>query len=352
MSNNNALEFLQETFDECYDKLDTIKRVAGVINYVVADSHDTLADVQIDTKHLILLNKSGEILEEGDHVWVYYWNNIADGYIALRCGEARNIGGGIKNAGVLTERQDTVYNIAKEVAIVDTENKAKAYYTNANNVILMDKYTAVAMRDDTYSSGVTIDWETDNDGVRDLRSRIASMSSRLWSNTIKSYWTPPRTTGFSVGTEYTYRLQVHSIEFSCDVPNGGQPGWLYHLGIFCDEVPTWTIRIPYVVSTSPTGLENCGLITIYDALYAPVLNELSDGFGNKPTAHGALAVCVSANSNFYGLEHASSPATPSYQSLSGLIYGTPVNNMAMYNVDEYNYAVALTTERDIVSSNV
>lgn len=349
MARNKTLEFLHDTFNDCFDNQDTIKRTIGVINYLVEDSHGTLADVQIGTKHLVLFNKSGEILEEGDHVWVYYWNALADGYIALRCGEAKNIGGGIKNAGVLTERQDTVYNIAKDVAIVDAENKAKAYYTNANNVILINKYTGVAMRNDTYGTNSTIDWETETDGAIDLRSRIANMDSRLWSNTIKSFWTPPRVTGFYSGTEYTYHLQIHSVEFSCDMPDGSQAGWLYHLGIFCKEVPSWAVRIPYVVSTSPNGLENCGLITIYDELYAPITDGLSGDADGKPKIHGALAVCVEANSKFYGLEHPTTAVTPVYEPLSGLIYGASVNTGAMYNIDEYNYAIALTTERDIIS---
>ena len=350
MSKNNALEFLQETFDECYDKLDTIKRVAGVINYVVADSHDTLADVQIDTKHLILLNKSGELLEEGDHVWVYYWDNIADGYIALRCGEAKNIGGGIKNAGVLTERQDTVYNIAKEVAIVDTENKAKAYYTNTNNVILINKYTAVAMADDTYPSGASaIDWSADTDGAIDLKTRLANMNSRLWSNKIKSYWIPSNVTGFTLGNEYTYYLQIRSVYYTNDTPLTHQLGWVYTIGVFCQEVPIWDMSISALSETS-TGLEDCGLITLYTSLNAP--SQVTSGtFGNKPTATGTLAVCAGTNSNLYGAYYPSGATTPSYRKIEGLVNAYGLSTVALYNIDEYNYAVALTTERDIVSSN-
>ena len=345
MSKNNALEFLQETFDECYDKLDTIKRVVGVINYVVADSHDTLADVQIDTKHLILLNKSGEILEEGDHVWVYYWNNIADGYIALRCGEARNIGGGIKNAGVLTEQQDTVYDISKEVAIVDAENKAKAYYTSANNVILIDKYTAVAMSIDTYPDGEsTISWATDTAGANDLKTRIAAMNSRLFSNKIKSYWIPTGTSGFTIGNEYTYYLQIRSIEFTTDTPATHQYGWIYRLGLYCEETG-FSREIPGVISETPTGLEDCGLITIYDSLNAPVDNT----FGHKPTANAALAVCAGSNSNLYGAYLPEGATTPSYRRVTGFVYGFPLAMVALYNDDEFNFAISLTTERDIIS---
>ena len=348
MARNETLEFLYDTFEGCYSNRDTIKRTTGIINYVVEDSHDTLADVQIGTKHLILLNKSGEILEEGDHVWVYYWNSIADGYIALRCGEAKNIGGGIKNAGVLTERQDTVYDIAKEVAIVDTENKAKAYYTNTNNIILVDKYTAVAMTTDTYPDSPNwITWETDTDGAVDLRQRVADMNSRLWSNEIKSYWIP-NGSGFSLGTEYTYTLQVDFAEFVYETPIGGQLGWIYYLGIFCKETG-WHSRVPNIFSETLSGMEDCGLITIYDSITPPTSNIVGD-ISSKPTLHGALGVCVGANSHFYG--QVSSSPTPTYRQLSGLVYGTPLATMAMYNIDEYNYAISLTTDRDIVSSGL
>lgn len=348
MSRNNALEFLQETFDECYDKQDTIKRVAGVINYVVADSHDKLADVQIGTKHLVMLNKSGELLEEGDHVWVYYWNTLADGYIALRCGEARNIGGGIKNAGVLTEQQDTVYNIAKDIAIVDTENKAKAYYTNANNIILINKYTAVAMSIDTYPENEsTISWATDTDGANDLKARIAAMNSRLWSNKIKSYWIPASSSAFTLGNEYTYYLQLRSMELMYNAPVSHQFAWIYRLGIYCEE-NGWGATIPTIMSETPNGLEDCGLITIYDSLNAPT----SGVFNNKPTANAALAVCVGSNSNMYGAYLPAGATEPSYKRVTGLAYGFPLTSVAFYDIDEYNYAIALTTERDIISSNV
>lgn len=39
-----------------------------------------------NVRNLALMNKTGEILEVGDAVWVYYWHDLADGYIAMRCG--------------------------------------------------------------------------------------------------------------------------------------------------------------------------------------------------------------------------------------------------------------------------
>lgn len=346
MARNQTLEFLHDTFNDCYDNQDTIKRTTGVINYLVEDSHGKLADVQIGTKHLVLFNKSGEVLEAGDHVWVYYWNTLADGYIALRCGEAKNIGGGIKNAGVLTERQDTVYNIAKDVAIVDAENKAKAYYTDANNVILINGYTAVAMSVNTYPENVsTISWATETAGAIDLRERIAEMNPRLFSNKIKSYWIPSGSSSFVQGNEYTYYLQIHSIALTEDTPATHRYGWVYSLGLYCEEVPWYVVQIPSATSETPTGLEDCGLITIYDTLNAPVENT----FGNKPTANAALAVCASGNASLYGAYLPDGATTPTYKKVTGLIYGFPIATVPLRNVDEFNYAISLTTERDIVS---
>lgn len=39
-----------------------------------------------DLRNLTLLNKTGEVLEVGDAVWVYYWHDLSSGYIAIRCG--------------------------------------------------------------------------------------------------------------------------------------------------------------------------------------------------------------------------------------------------------------------------
>jgi len=330
MGDNSLLGYLNETFDEYYKKKDIIKRVAGVINYVVPDTNYAVANVQIGDKSLNLLNKTGEILSEGDHVWVYYWHTLTDGYIALRNGEALNIGG-LENAAVITEQQDTVYNISKVVRTVDTANKVKTYYGNTNNAIILNKYTALAMDVDTYPSGASyIGYGTETDGYAELNNRVTSMSERLWSNKVKSYWIPNEYQ-FTAGNEYTYFLKIAHVRYS-----GTQ--WSYQLGVFCEEVPAWYEPCPGY-TTSPSALTNTGLIFIYDSIDAP--NSTLTSFQNLPTAHAALAICYSANALMYWTTN---------ERIIGLARGLTRTATPFRNMDEYNYAIALTSEREIISS--
>jgi len=344
MGDNSLLGYLNETFDEYYKKKDIIKRVAGVINYVVPDSNYAVANVQIGDKSLNLLNKTGEILSEGDHVWVYYWHTLTDGYIALRNGEALNIGGGVKNAAVITEQQDTVYNIAKSVISVDTVNKVKIYHSDMNNAMILNKCTAIAMGSDTYSlqPAGTIDYTTSTSGAIDLSSRISNMSERLWSNKVKSYWIPGDA-GFTEGNEYTYYLDIAYVTYNNEGYGTSGTQWVYRFGIFCEEVPSWCWLCPGH-TIYPDSLSRTGLIFIYDTLYAPNYN--SSTFVDKPTARAALAVCYSPSALIYEYND----VTEEEELIVGLACGLRRATTPFYNVAEYNYAIALTTDRDIISS--
>lgn len=54
---------------------------------LVIEDDDPFADL----RNLTLLNKTGEALEVGDAVWVYYWHDLSSGYIAIRCGVSNGI---------------------------------------------------------------------------------------------------------------------------------------------------------------------------------------------------------------------------------------------------------------------
>lgn len=67
-----------------------LRRIKAVIVKAVEGSNDTKFEVSYfeneQDKKLVLLNKSHDVLAEGDHVWIHYWNTISDGYIAIKTG--------------------------------------------------------------------------------------------------------------------------------------------------------------------------------------------------------------------------------------------------------------------------
>lgn len=68
-----------------------IKRIMGVIKKVIENTNDTKYQVSIFDKddnkqNVILLNKTKDMLQKDDVVWVYYWKTVTDGYIAIKIG--------------------------------------------------------------------------------------------------------------------------------------------------------------------------------------------------------------------------------------------------------------------------
>ena len=81
-------------------KQKTISRTSGtVISY---DKDTGFAMVSLRDYNNIekkFLNKTGEILEADDEVWIHYWTNLNAGYIALRNGKPRLPTGGSGSGG-------------------------------------------------------------------------------------------------------------------------------------------------------------------------------------------------------------------------------------------------------------
>lgn len=65
----------------------SLKRAAGIVIAVSKGSVSANVALTGSTAIIPLLNKTGQILGEGDHVWINYWQSINDGYIALKVGD-------------------------------------------------------------------------------------------------------------------------------------------------------------------------------------------------------------------------------------------------------------------------
>lgn len=81
----------------------TIKRAMGKVESI--NSTYTMAGVSIVGSNALvtLPNKTNQILEVGDYVWVHYWQNITDGYVAFKNGQGDymlNVGEGVNNSTI------------------------------------------------------------------------------------------------------------------------------------------------------------------------------------------------------------------------------------------------------------
>lgn len=85
----------------------SLKRIAGIVTNVTQGSVSATVSILGSTASISLLNKTCQILEVGDHVWVYYWKSVTDGYIAIKNVDGEYKGGAgdiiIDNAFVLRE---------------------------------------------------------------------------------------------------------------------------------------------------------------------------------------------------------------------------------------------------------
>lgn len=345
MGAKETLQFLNETFNGVYAENDSIKRVTGIIQSVVPDTNYGKAVVQIGNKSITLINKSKEFLAEGDHVWVHYWNSLADGYIALRCGEPNNLGGFyIESAGVVAENISSVYTVAGDVINVDTLNKLKSHYGNAQSVFILDEATAICCNPNIQGSYLSFAGDMyyfNTPGSAELKAYVNAMNHSLWSNKIKTYWTPPGSQLFVLGQEYTYYVGVSSLSNI----NGE---WCYYLGVFCEEVPTW-YKETTVYFKDPAILGDSGLILICKSL------GLSQGTLNSGTTYAGyggatatLGLCCGSASSGYIYDTSQSPATT--VRTGGLLYVCGFSATSFKDEAEYNYAVALTQEQEIISS--
>ena len=98
---SDILDCLNNIIDSNYKTIETLKRANGIIyrniskpvtyGYYTFTGYSKYQVQIVDSdsqkvKIISLLNKSGQQLVVGDHVLVYYWKTITDGYIAIKLG--------------------------------------------------------------------------------------------------------------------------------------------------------------------------------------------------------------------------------------------------------------------------
>lgn len=137
------IDYIRNVVAREVKKAEVLKHIPGTVVKIVDNTYNGKAVVNVMGRSLTLLNKSGEILKQGDGVIIHYWDNVANGYIALRCGLPNPAGGlNIENAVVGYESIAKVNNVSKSVEKVYSENKYKTTYGTAPSTFYLNGYPA------------------------------------------------------------------------------------------------------------------------------------------------------------------------------------------------------------------
>ena len=80
------MEVLNELITSTLNKKTKMRRAMGIISGLITGTDTAKVKFMGKTGEITLLNKTNDMLSLGDHVWVYYWNTISDGYVALKTG--------------------------------------------------------------------------------------------------------------------------------------------------------------------------------------------------------------------------------------------------------------------------
>ena len=170
----NAVDiYYKDIVEQESRKINNLKHIPGVVTEIVVPKNTGAAKVRIMGRTLRLLNKTGETLEVGDSVIVHYWDNMANGYIALRCGlPSLQQGLHIENAAVMHNNLESLYTTDTTVFNEDEENDLTEKYSHLNNLVMVDGNPAIYV---PFQSTLT-----------DFKTTVKTVDKKLFSNRIQA----------------------------------------------------------------------------------------------------------------------------------------------------------------------
>lgn len=266
---NEVNTYYKHVIDDELKRLNNIKHIPGVVTEIVVPKNTGMAKVNVMGRTVKLLNKTNETLEVGDSVIVHYWDNIANGYIALRCG-LPNLKQGlhIDNSAVLSEDLESLYTVESTVFNVDSKNLLTEKYSSPSNIVMVNGnpaiYVPFACKDERF------------------REIMFGIDKKLFTNTI------------NVDCSYSHEYYSHAYNRTSVTMYGNrtlcagirrityiEPETKAHyLGCYMDEDPKWIVGYTsssdsqrtqgentYFLDLEP--LKNIGIIIAYQGIGSP-----------------------------------------------------------------------------------
>ena len=317
------LDLLNDIASDRVDKEDSLKRCSGVVESIVDNTEGGKAVVRCMNRSLTLLNKTGEILDVGDSVWVHYWGNLANGYIALRNGLPNSRGGSgglsISNAVAMLETQASLYTVATEVFDIDVENAIRVKYGDPENIIIASQIPIIISQ---YNSTNTI---------AEIYSFVSSIQSGLLS-TERIFDNGVNTVGIYTSVVGTYNGSwlwgadvLYQSPRTIQNVNGSN---IYNI---CLSNDNYTLRKSDGTKAYFSTFTELGFALLTSEIQSPT-TEMPYGYAV------CKAVCVAKYDN--------DNSATAISKISTATINVPFESEA-----EYNYAVCTLTRSEVIPSN-
>ena len=157
---------------------------ATVINVDSDYSYATVKLIGNNETVITLLNKTGEKLEIGDGVRVYYNTDISCGWIGMRNGKPKPIGGGnltIDSAAVIPTSAESTYLQDAEVFNIDVKNHIKVAYGDRRNRVIVNGYLMPVYYDLPECYATLWQFAMNSNDFENYRANTSSLQGKTYS---------------------------------------------------------------------------------------------------------------------------------------------------------------------------
>ena len=333
LSNGEIKTHFDSIIDKRYERYERLKRASGKIVEVLPRPINKCKVLVLNTV-VTLLNKTGELLEENDSVWVYYWDNIANGYIAIKNGLTRRQLPITQYAAVYTPDQYEVYRIEHEnpsstyrqtLLNIDEKNYLEVE-TGANSNVFFVNGLPVFMN---YSNISHPEWGRNNfpDWLENVNPKTIIKEANFLSYDVFP-------SSGSEGVLSEYRLSVQPVEIQRMLNSQtNEYERVVRVGIIGETSSgQYTALLPYGFFLSDYDSNNIGMVLLCNSFHVP--DDL------YPFGYTAIQIAFySLNSNAVELNNDGSVYRRNYRpSRSGAkIANLPSYYIPFSSIDEYNF---------------
>lgn len=253
------------------NKIGNLKHIYGTVRSIVEPVNTGRAVVLVNNRLVTLLNKTNETLKVGDGVIVHYWDNLANGYIVLRCG-LPNLKQGlhIENAAILRDNIQSVYSVPSTVFNIDEKNHLTEKYGDKSNIIMVNGNPAIQIPLDTSAAN--------------LKTIAMGIDKKLFSNEISvkcryckgnfithSYVYGDRTLSAGI---YEMKYENNQLSYYIGIQMKEDYEWYFSHHVNNDGVyQAGNVRF---ISTTP--LKDIGVIIAYHTITETVSDRFPYGF--------------------------------------------------------------------------
>ena len=288
----NISESIYDMIDNCYDRSENIKKAFGKVirKFRYKDEHGYWKNLQgkyevkilsrkttmiITTDKalflgsMVLPNRTGEPLDEGDEVLIYYWKNITDGYIAIKLGLSRYPTNYYLNTAVVKlENTSRIELISDNITELNPVNRTmKTWGYDFPDLIYVNKYPAI------YYSGLyelpnKIEINTSTTLVDEFKSFVLSHKNLSQSNIDITFSLSDILTKEGRNNIITDLSENNHFGVNIYRINADGTSWYYNTAIYQDnQLYTADTTTPHY-NDSYASLNKVKLLLVYDAVFS------------------------------------------------------------------------------------